>query len=313
MLRKSHLASVAVAGIASLTLISGAHADGYEPAGKAMAAPVADYAWGGLYVGVGVGGAQFDNNVDVDGHKTRTRKKKCIKRTRCSDYGMWKPWGRNGGQKKTFGSASSGDDEWNVFGTLQVGYDHLMGKRFLVGVFADYDFFPQSDNSITTTLNNEYGKVGHVDGNLNLDGIWSVGGKLGFVVSPRWAIYGAGGYSEAKIRGSADVHFYGAPTVNLDLDDELQGWFLEGGTEVKVHRNVSFKFAYRYQEFDDSHASGSAYGRYRRVRRGCPSYYKCASKTDAWAKSDIETEIHSIRATLVIGLNPVPRAVVPLK
>jgi len=202
---------------------------------------------------------------------------------------------------------------------LQVGYDHLMGKRILIGAFADYDFFPQSDNSITTSLNNKYGKkVGHVDGNLNLDGIWSAGGKLGFLVAPHWAIYGAGGYSEAKIRGSADVHFYGrrgGQTVNLDLDDELEGWFLEGGTEIKVHRNVSFKFAYRYQDFDDSRVSGHAYGKWKDYSKSqyCYSSYKCVKKTDAWAKPDIETEIHSIRATLVIGLNPVPQAVVPLK
>jgi len=306
MLRKTHLASLAVAGIASLSIISSAHADGYEPAGKAMAAPVAAYAWGGLYVGVGVGGAQFDNNNKVNAEKEKMRKD-CV--TLCDDYLNWTPWSE---PEYKYGSASSGDDEWNVFGTLQLGYDHMLGKSFFIGVFADYDFFPQSDNSITTTLNDKYGdKVGYVDGNLDLDGIWSAGGKLGFVVSPHWAIYGAGGYSEAKIRGSAHVKFKYAPAVELDLDDELQGWFLEAGTVVKVHRNVGLQFAYRYQEFDDSHASGSAYGYPKLYSYGCD--YKCKSKTNAWADADIDTEIHSIRATLVIGLNPVPQAVVPLK
>jgi hypothetical protein len=190
VLRKKYLASLAVAGIASLSIISGAHADGYEPAGKAMAAPVADYAWGGLYVGVGIGGAQFDNSVGVKG-KGAKEHQTCAYNGYCGKYESG--WTHDSYDHWKYGSASSGDDQWNVFGTLQVGYDHLMGKRFLVGVFADYDFFPQSDNSITTTLYDGDDRRGRVRGNLNLDGIWSVGGKLGFVVSPRWAIYGAGG------------------------------------------------------------------------------------------------------------------------
>jgi len=109
------------------------------------------------------------------------------------------------------------------------------------------------------------------------------------------------------------VHFYGAPTVNLDLDDELQGWFLEAGTEVKVHRNVSFKFAYRYQQFDDSRVSRSV-GPYVAPHYGyCPSYNDCRDQKTTTAGADIDTEIHSIRATLVIGLNPMPQEVVPLK
>jgi hypothetical protein len=78
-----------------------------------------------------------------------------------------------------------------------------------------------------------------------------------------------------------------------------------------VHRNVSFKFAYRYQQFDDSSVSGSAVKLGTSYYSGCD--YKCRDNKVSWAGADIDTEIHSIRATLVIGLNPVPQAVVPLK
>ncbi len=331
-MRKKHLASLAVAGIASLSIISVAHADGYEPAGKAMAAPVADYAWGGLYIGVGVGGASFDNNVGVDASKS-VQKEKCrrVKRYdgkyKCKDKRGWRPDGKPHTEHK---SAQFGDDEWNVFGTLQVGYDHLMGKRFLVGVFGDVDFYWDAENNFSEPWIKRYRRrskskeIGSFDGHIDLERIWNVGARAGFLVMPHWLIYGGGGYSRAELDGAIDVTFKGDrrrrrrcrgsrcdTVLSVNAPDNLDGYFLEGGTEFKLHRNVSLKLAYRYQDLDGFSASASAHHEghpYGGRERGYKRFVK-----DFTEKASFDAEIHSIRATLVIGLNPVPRAVVPLK
>lgn len=321
MLRKTHLASFAVVGLASLTVISGAHADGYEPAGKAMAAPVADYAWGGLSVSVGIGAASFDHNVGVDALKSKT-----VEKEKCKEWGAYcyPPTVYN---KDFSQSARFGDDDWDVFGSMELAYDHLVHNRFLIGAFVGFDFYPDSESSFSEPLISEplitykYGypkEIGSIDGNFKLDHMWYAGGRLGFLVRPHFLIFGEGGYAEAELDGSVDVTFnnhYGYPTVlSLAAPDDVNGWFVGGGIEHKLSRKVSFRLGYRYTDLDSGSASDSLTENKYWSNCYLSAYCKKVTKTtDFDARAHFDTEIHAVRAAIVLKLVPDERVVAPLK
>lgn len=78
-----------------------------------------------------------------------------------------------------------------------------------------------------------------------------IGGRLGYLVTPNTLIYGLGGYTQASFDGQVDlsyfIFFVGAPqTLSLRVADELHGYFLGGGGEVKVADNVALRLEYRY-------------------------------------------------------------------
>ena len=76
-----------------------------------------------------------------------------------------------------------------VFGTLTVGYDRQFGK-WVGGVFFDFDF-----SNISTDL-----RVPDEDFRTSLDHThsWSIGGRLGFLISPSTLWYGMAGYTRAS-------------------------------------------------------------------------------------------------------------------
>ena len=78
------------------------------------------------------------------------------------------------------------------FGTVQGGCDYQfggMGRQFLVGAFGDYDF-----SSFRGKLDPP--GIGIV-GDEKMSSAWSVGGRVGWVVVPRFLTYFSAGYTEA--------------------------------------------------------------------------------------------------------------------
>lgn len=141
-----------------------------------------------------------------------------------------------------------------------------------------------------------------IDGDLNLDNVWSVGGKLGFLATPRLLLYGVGGYTEARLDGSATATFAWGDaykTVKLDMPDELKGWFVGGGAEMKLHKNVSLKLEYRYARYGSESVSASEHY----YDEWTHHYDKYRLNTDVSAKADLDADIHSVRAALVLRLD----------
>lgn len=194
-----------------------------------------------------------------------------------------------------YASADFNDDEWHWFGTLQVGYDRLLNNRILIGAFADIDFYIDGDRSSST-----YSNGALISSNFNLDNVWSVGGKVGLLVSPRLAFYAVGGYSEARVDGSITADFYGK-SVTAELDDKMRGWFIGGGGELKLQRNVSLRLEYRYTRFDDESISAS--NPFSHSWEDCHKYYNVSGEVGLNANYDMD--IHSVRAALVIKLGDV--------
>jgi outer membrane immunogenic protein len=217
------------------------------------------------------------------------------------------------------GQSSAGIDDWEGFGTLQAGYDFRSGN-FVLGVLGDYDFYPgdpggQSSDSIdgNFTINLDglggpasfgpfpFADYASVTSSLRFKDVWSVGGRLGYLVTPSMLIYGLGGYTEASVEGQVDLSYSdltGDQTLSLRASDELRGYFIGGGGEVLVDDNIALRLEYRYANYNGEMSSTSdSSGFSFPAGPGTVSYANNAS-----VKSDLDAQIHSIRGAVVLKL-----------
>lgn len=217
------------------------------------------------------------------------------------------------------GNASVGDDEWQGFGTLQGGYDQQFGN-FVVGGFANFDFYPGD---------NQDGATNGVDGSLafvflpplfplgsipisdyatlsssvELKNTWSIGGRLGYLVTPNTLIYGLGGYTQASIDGQVDLSylnlFTGPQTLSLNVSEELHGYFVGGGGEMKIADNVALRLEYRYANYQSQGSSASA------NFSDTAFFGLIGYSQSARVQADLDAEIHTVRGAVVLQLgNP---------
>jgi opacity protein-like surface antigen len=320
MLRTGRAAFVALAILASsLMAASSAWADGEEGSLKDSPAPPPpqDYVWDGLYIGAGIGAGSFDHDIHTKGSKATTveeKHKKCVdydysqqyRKWYCDKY-KWTDWKQIFYDKFADG-AVFGDDGWDAFGTIQLGYDRLLHSRFLIGVFTDLDFYIDSEDSFSGKLGGKYYKFASVESDVGLDKLWNVGGRAGLLLNPRILAYAVGGYSRAKLDGSVDVDFKHGPTLSYTPDD-MDGYFVGGGAEFKIQRNVSLKFEYRYTHLSGDSGSASATD----VDKFGDWHQKFKVTKDYETSSDIDGDIHSVRANLVLKLDRPDPPVEPLK
>jgi outer membrane immunogenic protein len=118
-----------------------------------------------------------------------------------------------------------------IFGTVTIGYDHQIG-RAVVGIFADYDFSNISSDISAARLFN-----------ASLDHKWSrsVGGRLGFIVTPHTMWYGMTGYTQAQFDLDSSIG-------SLDLSD-FKGYFLGLGVESQLGAGWALRAEYRFTQF----------------------------------------------------------------
>lgn len=270
-------------------------ADG-ETSAAPSASPASTSRWSGFYLGIGGGAGSVDQTIDGDVYKSKTIEK----RHKYSD-GPWQPW-------KSYElineQASYGSDEWHGFGTLQIGADHLISDRFLIGAFADIDFYRNADTSFS-----ESSKWLSASGRLDLERVWSVGGRLGVLARPDFLLYAVGGYTQAHIDGASEVDFKWGPTLSGEAPDKLRGYFVGGGGEWLIHDNLSLKLEYRYAKYRDEGISGSASDTYQWA--DCYKEYQVTKNYAAGA--DFDTDIQSIRGALVFRIGRDEPAPAPLK
>ena len=272
---------------------TGAFAGGSLKDAPAPIPPPAD-GWSGFSVGAGIGGVTIDQDASAAAKR---------KDLFCP---YWAEWCY---AKHDAISGSMNDDAWKVFGTVQVGYDRLISDRILIGAFADYDFYPDGDES-------SFGSTKHasLSGDLHRDGVWTVGGRLGVLVRPDLLVYGLGGFSRMNQNGEVTAAFDGPgypklPTsVTLKAGD-LDGWTVGGGIETKLDRidkRLSLKFEYRYSQFEGD--SGKGYD--SKYAYDCWGVHIAKEK----ARFDIDdATVQSVRAVLVWKLQADATPIEPLK
>lgn len=74
-----------------------------------------------------------------------------------------------------------------------------------------------------------------------------VGGRLGYVVSPRTMIYAKGGYTNARLNVLATDG-----TTELRDNFELDGWRIGAGIEQAIGTNSYAKLEYRYSNYSNA-------------------------------------------------------------
>lgn len=308
------LRNAAVAVAAGMTFgTSSVLADGYYAGSIKDAAPVPApeiYQWDGLSVGVGVGVGRFDQ----DGSAKAWRKDEVDKlKKKCFWLGC--KWKHKGGFDSAKGMHEhASEDDWNIFGTVQIGYDKLLGDRFLIGAFADFDLI--KDSSLNFSEKTPWKSL---TGEIEREYMWTIGGRVGFLVTPRILVYGLAGFSRMNLDGNVNVFFkdpfrYGSHSnhtnLGLSVDETVDGWTAGGGLEAKLDKRLSLKIEYRYSNFDGISA---------KVREGDHDSWKkngylYTRDITEGAKLNLDdTEIHSIRAVLSFKLGADTESWAPLK
>jgi outer membrane immunogenic protein len=113
-------------------------------------------------------------------------------------------------------------------GTVEVGYDRQFG-RLVAGVFFNYDF---------TTISSSI-SAGGVQINADLDNLWTVGGRVGYLVNPGALAYVLAGYTQANFSLPSFIH-----------GDNPSGFTIGGGLETKLDSHWYLKAEYRFTSFD---------------------------------------------------------------
>ncbi|HMJ40960.1 MAG TPA: outer membrane beta-barrel protein [Pseudolabrys sp.] len=138
-------------------------------------------------------------------------------------------------------------------GVVGIGYDYQFLPSFLAGVFGDYNF-----GNLKGTVQDQFPFFA---GDTKEKSAWSVGARLGWLVTPSSMVYVNGGYTAASFTGANMVTtFASAPTTFTTADTTFRGWFIGGGTETTVPilgagwfwRNEYRYASYRNQTLTDS-------------------------------------------------------------
>jgi outer membrane immunogenic protein len=179
---------------------------------KARAAPPPAYSWTGCYIDGGVG------------------------------YGLWNQ--DHFVSSPAFASASTTDGGRGWLGRVGGGCDlqfPVSGLgNFVIGAFGDYDFMSLRGTTSPSEFITLGGITSPVASNEKETGAWSVGGRLGYVVTPSTLVFGDGGYTQTRFGSMSE--FQTATNVPTGFGYSAQtyrGWFLGGGSETALSSYLS--------------------------------------------------------------------------
>lgn len=186
-----------------------------------LAAPVAakdgKLAWTGCYLGIhaGYGATHHDTSLNVVGG------------------------GFNGSALDLPLSSQGG----NI--GAHAGCDMQM-NQLVFGLFGDYSWLAQS-MEITSPLASTigFGAINPI-AKIDLDTMWTVGGRAGLLVNPSTLVYGLIGWSRMD---TSDLTVLGTLGGNFTVPT-LEGWTFGGGVAVEIAENIRLSAEYRYTKFD---------------------------------------------------------------
>jgi outer membrane immunogenic protein len=144
------------------------------------------------------------------------------------------------------GTATAGGRGY--LGTVQGGCDYqfaALGANVVVGAFGDYDLSSLKGNlQPAGTL---------VVGNEKMSSAWSVGGRAGWLVTPRLLTYFSAGYTEATFdRVDFQSAFAPVPAGVFFDKQTYKGYFIGAGDEYALGflPGLFWKTEYRFSHFD---------------------------------------------------------------
>ena len=213
-----------------------------------------------------------------------------------------------------------------IFGTLQAGYDWHVKPRVVFGLFGDFDF-----SAISTEFDFDAGINGDNflsgSGELDMNWMWTIGARLGFLATPDTLVYLLAGYTQADFDDpsfSASMneeyarrHFKGHeeiltsfnvggdglsfddPTVDLDT---FSGFTVGVGMETRLDHNWGLKLEYRFTQLQAEEVF-SWTGEFPSACDECRSY---AEHNEVGITADLEPSIHTGRVALTYRFNRAP-------
>ncbi|MGD9670445.1 MAG: cellulose biosynthesis protein BcsS [Hyphomicrobiaceae bacterium] len=128
------------------------------------------------------------------------------------------------------------------------GFDRQIGDRLVIGAFADFDW---SDIERGTANENIWN-------GMTISRAWSVGGRLGLLVSPRMMIYGTAGFTQAHFRNDGWWDIGGLEDGRSSRN--FNGYFVGGGLEVMLRSNFFLRGELRYADYGDKITNAYDYG-----------------------------------------------------
>lgn len=127
--------------------------------------------------------------------------------------------------------------------TLGVGADYQVNSRLVLGAFFDYDWTNIESDIVDLQLGPD-----SVGADVDVENVWSIGGRAGYLVSPSTMLFLTAGYSRADI---SDIATTGAISgFTVASVGKFDGYFIGGGAEVKLSNALSLKGEYRYTDLD---------------------------------------------------------------
>lgn len=191
---------------------------GSNAAADANAAPARGSTWSGGYIGGGVGVDAFVRELNV---------------TVAAPTSVQ-------GNLSGLGGGGFG-------GTLIAGYDLPVAANVIAGVFANYDWsnsdFKVSASSGGSSVSAEL---------LTLDSSWTIGARLGMVMSNDVLVYGLAGYTRVQFDDASLSA--NANSVTLTFPS-LDGVSFGGGFEKVIGNNLSLRAEYRYTALEDANVA----------------------------------------------------------
>jgi len=269
------------AGAAFMLLTSNALADGMPR--RAAGVVCCEPNWTGFYIGVGGGGAFAQHE-----HSAK------LTETTQPLYGdpvvnAFRLWDLDNGRS-------------HAFGTVTIGYDHLLRSHWVAGIFVDYDFGNGKDDARILAV----GPLSNINVSNDFRHAWSIGGRLGFLSSPNTLLYLSTGWTQVSI--DRDVSFWLDGTLHRhSFDKDRDGWFIGAGIETQLawlHPGLSLRGEYRFTRLDDEH---------RRLDLGEAAYCGEACVMNRRFDFDHDIDVHSLRVVLAYKFGRPAAAVVPLK
>jgi outer membrane protein OmpA-like peptidoglycan-associated protein len=136
-----------------------------------------------------------------------------------------------------------------AIGGVQGGYNWHFSPAWVLGVEADFDGggLDGTQSTLVTTLpapliGTNTRQVSQTERYLG-----TVRGRLGWLPTPSWLIYGTGGFAYGQINSSTLTSFSSAgDTYSGRASSNKSGWTAGGGTEYAINPQWSLKLEYLY-------------------------------------------------------------------
>lgn len=163
----------------------------------------------------------------------------------------------------TLGTNHSVNPSNGFMGGGQIGYNSQFSERLVIGLDTDLDAINQTNSSMTYDHSVVVPQLGtynaHISTTKKLKYLGLLKGRLGFLVTPSFLLYGAGGFAYGNAELSTHYSVTGTQPLfspineQINIDRILSGWTAGGGAEWYFSPCWSVKLEYLFYNLGPIH------------------------------------------------------------